>query len=422
MIRIMKRVLYIAFAGLSLLASCKKDKQAGKLQLQLSKNVAFEKHELTSKAGEEVNNEVDINNFVIEISKSENWQRKFDRFGDMPQVLTLPEDKYTITAYSPDAKDATFSGPSYRGSADFTIVAGNVTPVTLQCSISNVKVSFNLSEDFKKELSNYEIQVTNAASWDADDVAEKTLIWHKEDLDQKKPGYFTAAPLYFRISGYRAIDSKPIETKEGVIGTVAPKDHWSLNLGIAIMGKAGGFEITLDKTLNEKNTDIKIDGWAEVPVEGRPKNNEEEKPSTAPSMIWEANPEFNEMEIANPMSVDLVVKAPEKIKNFTVSVDSKVLSGAVAAMGGDNSYTYEEGKPYVMDLIGNAALIENLRDMLPTGDKLYQQTQVNFSLSNLLPLVLSLDPEKGSKHIFTLKVEDMKEQTYTKSLVFVAPK
>ena len=75
-----------------------------------------------------------------------------------------------------------------------------------------------------------------------------------------------------------------------------------------------------------------------------------------------------------------------------------------------------------MDLIGNASLIENLRDMLPTGDKLYQQTQVNFSLSNLLPLVLSLDPEKGSKHIFTLKVEDMKEQTYTKSLVFVAPK
>ena len=56
--------------------------------------------------------------------------------------------------------------------------------------------------------------------------------------------------------------------------------------------------------------------------------------------------------------------------------------------------------------------------MIPTGDALKGQTEVLFSLSQLVPMIQMFAPTSGSEHIFTLKVSDEKGQTLEKTLVF----
>ena len=45
---------------------------------------------------------------------------------------------------------------------------------------------------------------------------------------------------------------------------------------------------------------------------------------------------------------------------------------------------------------------------------------MNFSLSQLVPLIMVYSPESGSQHTFTLKVTDNKGQSLEKPVVFYA--
>ena len=144
--------------------------------------------------------------------------------------------------------------------------------------------------------------------------------------------------------------------------------------------------------------------------------------STAPTMTWDANPTFGPTAIEETMDVNIVIKAPETISRFIVTVDSATLCDVIAALAGDTSYSYASDGPYDMDLINNAALVEALSGMgVPTGDQLAGQTEVLFSLSSLVPLIRVYNPESGSNHIFVLQVTDAKNQTLQKSLTFVMP-
>lgn len=139
-----------------------------------------------------------------------------------------------------------------------------------------------------------------------------------------------------------------------------------------------------------------------------------ENPGTAeaPSIEWAANPSFDTIEITDEMDVNLVVKATGKIKQFKVTV-SENFTEMVGMMGAENG---------VMDLINNTTLIENLGGMLmlPTGNELLNQTEVNFSLSKLVPLISQVGTA-GEDYSFTLDVEDALGQTLSKVCTFHNP-
>jgi hypothetical protein len=187
--------------------------------------------------------------------------------------------------------------------------------------------------------------------------------------------------------------------------------------------------------VNEKDSDVNVDGWSEVPVEGGGQGGDDDggddnpgggeggdpQTSTAPTMTWDANPNFEPTPIESSMDVNILIKAPEAIKDFLVVVDSNILSETIAQMGGHSEYSYAPGNPFVMDLIHDDALTSALGGMIPVKDQLEGQTEVNFSLSDLVPLILVYGPESGSRHTFTLKVTDTKDQTLEKPVVFVMP-
>jgi len=417
----MKKILYITLAASALLAvACHKydhriSEGTGRMTVSLSSGGEYQ-----TKADNS-----DVSAFVIDITRADGYALHYDRFDAVPEVLELGSGTYTITASSPQTADAAFDLPVYGASAEVIIRPGELTPVTLACGLVNMKVSFILSENFRKELSSYTVTVTNASSWTAEDAGTRTLVWNKEEVDAGTPGYFSVAPLMVKVDGYRSIDNSEAHAQL-TITDVAPKDHHIITLDAQVTGSVKGISITIDDTVTEKNSEVYIPGWEETPVSGGGSGGddggEDPTPSTAPTMTWEANPTFAPTAIEETMDVNIVIEAPETISSFIVTVDSGILSDVIAALAGDTSYSYASDGPYDMDLINNAALVEALAGMgVPTGDQLAGQTEVLFSLSQLVPLIRVYNPESGSNHIFILKVTDAKNQTLQKSLTFVMP-
>ncbi len=417
----------LALAGCNMREISKGSAGAGSLSLQ----VASEGQYMTK--ADDV-----VNNFKIVITRTDGYEKIFERYADMPQVLDLGSGDYTITASSPRTAEAAFDQPIYTGSANFTIRTGELTPVSLTCSLTNMMVTFQLSDNFKNELSAYTVSITNASSWTAADAENRTLIWDKEAVDANKPGYFTVAPLLVKVDGYRAIDNSETHAQM-VISDVAAKDHHIINLDARVTGQLGGenggVEITIDNSVNEKDQQVDIPGWDEVPVDGGddssddpvisddPVVSDDPAPSTAPTMTWEANPTFAPTTIQDQMDVNIQISAPEKIKTFKVAVESVSLSETIAALKGDDSYAYAAGNPFVMDLIDDQDMIDALADMglgLPLGDDLKGQTEVLFSLSSLIPMIAMYPADPGTEHYFTLMLSDEKGQSLEKKLTFVS--
>ncbi len=341
-------------------------------------------------------------------------------YSEMPAVLELTEGRYTISASSPESRIAAWDLPVFGGSEEFSITAGRTSTVELVCSLTNVKVTVNCSEAFKSEFSSYSITVTSAAAT----AEEGFLIWGADEVEAGKEGYFAAADLTVTVQAYRWSDATgqkdPVSAALPVTGVEA-KDHIILNIDAKATGAVStdGAQveddpfIVIDDGTNNRTEDIFIGGLEEIPVPGDG-NEPVEKPD-APTLEWAANPEFAPTVIEEGMDVNLVVKAPGRIKDFVVSVESDFLAQMLPSMTSDQSMN--------MDLINDQKLISTLETLapgLPTGDALDGKDNVNFSLSSLVPLI-QLGGTPGSEHVFTLNVTDEYGQELSQSLVFVMP-
>lgn len=407
------KILYCVFAAALVFQGCgSKDSrpESGKLSLNLSCDGDYI---IRTRAND------DIADFKVTLRREDGWSRSFARFSDIPSVLELGGGVYTVHAASPAALDAAFDQPVYAGSATVTVKVGELSSASVICSLANMEVSFKLTDRFVKELSDYTVTVTNAASWTASDAASRTLVWNKEKIDAGTAGYFSVAPLMVKVDAYRVSDHAEIH-EQLRISSVAAKDHHIITLDAQVTGKLGRLSLSIDDSVNEKDVTVTIPGWTETPVEGGG-----DVPSVpGPSLEWAANPSFSPTPIQDNLNADVVVKVPGKIKTFVVSVDSEVLAPVIAALKGDASYQYAPGRPFEMDLIGDPAMIAALNGLgldIPTGDALSGKSEVIFPLSGLIPMIRLYDPAPGSNHIFTLKVCDAEEQTLQKSLTFYIP-
>lgn len=385
-----------------------------------------------------------LDEFVIDIVRQDNWAESFV-FGDIKgDMIKLGSGDYTITAHSPENGHAVWDLPYYSASQDFTIKPGEVTPINLVCELQNVKVTIVLSENFKQELSTYNVVVSNGRgklTW------EKTADG-KDDFSAEKAGYFSVAPLEVIVNGHRAIDNTSASTTMSITD-VAAKDHHIINIDAKVTGQIGtdtdgdgipdsGISVSIDNKVTPKDEDVYVDGLEEIPVQGGDDDPDDDNtgdddggdngegeptvPSTLPAVVWVGNESYAEQTITDGMSVDLEITAPLGIKTFVIDVDSEVLSMALPSMTSDGSCT--------LDLIGDTKLINFFNstpglDVIPTGDRLSGKgidAPVSLSIGNLIGLISGLNPESGSKHVFTVKMTDMQgqENPEPRSLVFVS--
>lgn len=431
----MKKILFSVMIAAVALTACRKEVEVvtdGELSFSVAS--LADDFEIVTKA----NDNIDEFNVTI-FRPKDRWQMDFVYGDKKGEMIKLGSGDYEITVKSPVLKDADWDLPIFSGTQEFKIVAGQVTPVTVNCELSNVKVTFVLSENFKQELSTYNVTVSNGKG---------ELTWIKEgttdDFAAEKAGYFTAAPLDITVTGHRAIDDTDATTFMTITG-VEPKDHHIINLDAKVTGHIGdgegnGIKIEISTEVTEKKDDVYVDGLEEIPVQGgEEEGDDEENPdqpgvSTAPVLLWDANPEFAptelEMDLNAKVDVELVIKAPEKIKEFLIYVKSPVLSQTISSMVSAENAMNADGIT-TMDMINDDVLYGNLGkpdeetgepSAIPMGDRIIDQTEVPFSLSSLVPMInmYLASIKEGDEHIFTLYVKDGKGQELTQAVTFVS--
>ena len=419
----MKRSIITILAAAAVLAGCKQTKveeNKGYFVLQsVTADANLNEVNVSTKA---MPSELaDINTFVVKIeSNLEGGGTQTYNYKDiLDQAIELPTGSYRITAGSPAGKAAAWDQPLFEGTQNFTVVAGATSPVNVKCSLSNTMVSIKCSDTFKTELQEFNIKVS---ATDND-----FLTWSKTGKESSdalaaelsKDGYFSASELYVQIDGKREIDGSTAALTY-VVKNVHPKDHIILNLDARVTGQVQQITLAVDGTVNDRTENIVVGGFEEIPIpdpiDPTPDPNPDPNPNPSlpakPSLVWEANPTFELMELkSDGMSVEITVNVPGKVKDFLIDVksDCAEFEGVIKSMTGDG---------LTMDLVNNASL-SSLNDLgIPTGDSVKGRDTVPFKLSSLLPMILLYNPEVNSYHTFTLRVTDESGQTLTQALQF----
>ena len=419
----MKKYIYIALAAAAMaFAGCKeKPVELGPTGLQLKISAEGNYVDKVVKSSESI----DINTFIVSVEKKDGKFSKTWTYAELPSLVELSSGEYTVNVTSPEMDKVAWEQPSYAATKDFAIVNGIVTPIDMVCTLQNMKNSVYCSQHFMDQLTEFNIKISNADGhliWTAEEVG----VYAETDgvktitKEPSKHAYFSVNELTINVDGYRAIDGTTANlTYE--IKNVAARDHHIIYLDAYVTGQAA-MTLSIDSSVNDKNVDVlfpgidpddsNIDddidaGW------GEPDGDQPSIPdptSTAPYMEWEANPDFEKMDIVANMNVELMVYAPEKIKGFVVKVSDNFLPAIQMLVPGVEA----------LDLINDTEVMAALGTMLPVGDQLLGKTEVAFSLSKLVPLIASVG-NQGEDYVFTLEVTDEKDQQLVQSVVFYNP-
>ena len=418
----MKRTFITIMAAAAVLASCdtkevETRKGEGTFILQsLTADTNLNDIQVGTKA---LPNELNNNQLIaameltIKNTQDANLKQTFNYLDIVNKPVQLATGSYTVSAVSVGGKDAAWDQPLFAGSTNFEVKPNTVSPVKIKCALTNAVVSINCSDTFTTEVSDYNIKVSDAKG--------NFLTWTRENIGND--GYFTAKELNVTIEGKRSLDGNSTATVTGTIQNIQAKDHITLNIDARVTGQVQQIVVTVETKVNDKPVDIFVDGFEEIeipdPSQPDPTPGQPETPA-APTLEWPDNKTFATTELADTMKIDLIVKAPGKIKTFLVVIDSPSLETLLPGMTGI------EGKDgCTLDLINNKTLIANFKELeinLPTGDDLKGQTEVNFPLSSLVPMVYGIEAKKpqqaDSDHKFTLKLTDEAGQELSQTLVF----
>lgn len=392
----MKKILFLTLLSVSM-ASCKnsltieENPKTGTLEVKLTDLGDF----ITVKSGTDY---TDFNNYDVVVEGPTKVNEKFSTFNG--RVVELGSGDYTITVTSPDTEPAAFDQPIYQAVESFEIKAGEVTALDLLCEPYNCKVTIELSENFKKELSTYEVTVNNGLG---------ELVWtknsEKNDFAEEKAGYFLTRGLEVKVKGHRSIDNTEA-TAVYYVKNPQPGEHHIINLDAKVTGQIGGISIDISTQFNEVENDVHVDGFDEEYVD-RPdfegdEDDYEEEEQNLNTILWEGNELFEPLEITSESVIQMTISMPAGIETFVVEVSDNFKEAVAVITDGGVDY---------LDLINDPQLIAQFgggQSALPTGNEIYHQKELVFDLTSFVPILCST--AKGMTVDFILNATDVNGQ------------
>lgn len=449
----MKKIFYPILAAAAILTACNEEvitDGTGSLSFKIGE-VADQYY---TKAGA-----VDINEFFVTIADWNGNPVTCDgvTYSNVPyknlptEISGLPSGPYTVAVSShEETPAAAFDTPVFGGSTTFNVKTGATTPVTVKCSVQNVKVTVNPTAKFLSELTTYTITVKNEHGGTIHWTNSAELTGTNVSADLTLPAHFSVSALDVTVTGYRKISGAEVNLEEnadwnGKITDVAAADHHIINIDAQTTGGIGGATegdngITLivdGAGLNEVNTELEIPGYEDVGVDGPDRGENEDGGDEGAddvkiTMDWpgheaDADGVFEPVDIEDGMSVELTVGAEAGIAGFVIRLESDTPAFmALCSQMTSNVLTADQAKEqgYVMiDLIGDPTAVELMAGVgLKTGNNLKNQTSVPFSLSTLVPMIPSAGQAgKDTDHTFILTVTDNNGDQKSWTLTFHVP-
>ena len=186
-----------------------KDEAQGQVSLsQLSIKVNVSDIEMGSRAA----NVEDLSKYTINIKRvnraSDEGNQSF-LYGDMPELIALPVGNYVVEAYNAEEQVAAFDAPYFQGESNqFTVKANDIVTVDpIVCTLTNVKVSIDYTDELRAHMSDVTVTVTVAESETLDFAGDETRSGYFKYVE----GNTTIAATFngkvdgFEVSDYRVL-------------------------------------------------------------------------------------------------------------------------------------------------------------------------------------------------------------------------
>ena len=173
---------------------------------------------------------------------------RFYKYSEMPAPFYLAADKYRVDVIAGEsAKDepeaASWDNKSYKGSKEFTITAGEKTPVTVEAFVNNAVTLISFDQTIQDNF--------NAGYTFTIGIDENTQLVYDASKSGSE-GYFIVAGLdepsfSWTFAGTLAKDGSDF-VKTGEIPEILPGKRYKMNLRYTIKDGDLVFTLVVDKT------------------------------------------------------------------------------------------------------------------------------------------------------------------------------
>ena len=158
------------------------------------------------------------------------------------QQITLTPGQYTVIAHSSnwDGNGSGIDTPYYYGETTVTVKTKTLTTAKVTCTLANVKVTVNFSDEFKESFARATTTIESAVSG----VSSQTFTMGQE----KGSAYFPVGKLTAVLSVFNKSGQGYSHMRE--ITDVQARDHYIINYTVAAHGYQGGVTVKVDPTTN----------------------------------------------------------------------------------------------------------------------------------------------------------------------------
>ena len=314
---------------------------------------------------------------VVKIYKVEgeelNLVRRYNSLNDVPEYLALLTGEYVAKVQVGEKQIVSFDNKYYLGEESFTVTAGQVTPVTVDCKIQSTIVRIEYDATVAQKLNaGYFTNVSVAESYNAEAIASGDV--HSLRYDETKEGYFVLpadqTTLFWHFEGEHPVEG--VVMKEAKIENVQPAVRYTVKLKYS--KDAPGsiiFEASIDESVEEVNDTLIFSPDPTVIGDGF---NEKDTQLSTDSLTYN---------VASLATID-------KLSITADNVDYDVLGGSVTGINVTkiDDFNYKiTVTPEFFTLVagGNNAITFNVEDV--DGGKVKKDIQYN--VQGIMPLATS---------------------------------
>ncbi|MBR3068273.1 MAG: PCMD domain-containing protein [Prevotella sp.] len=156
--------------------------------------------------------------------------------------LTVTPGQYTVVAHSNnwDGNGSGFNTPYYYGETTATVKTKTVTTAKVTCTLANVKVTVNFSDEFKQSFA----RATATIESELEGVSAQAFTMGSD----KGSAYFPVGNLTAYLSVFNKSGQGYSHMKE--ITGVQARDHYIINYTVAAHGYQGGVTVQVDPNTN----------------------------------------------------------------------------------------------------------------------------------------------------------------------------
>ena len=386
----------------------------------------------TGKASRGTTDQVD--QFPVVITGTDvDYTKKFDSYADLKaeKKVTLPVGTYTVEACSPGEFLSTMNEPFYGGKLEnVKVEKGQTSEISVVCTMQNVKISIDLTEEFLATYDDWEFLVTDNKG-------------HIETYTKSEDGN-TPAPVYWKmdervetiiikgtaetkgdetvtISGTARKSNLP-NFEEGDDTSFIAGDELKIEFTpVKVEGSTPGIleegiQITITMFNSEKNENV------EIPVNPGTGGDNTEEPGAGEDSGDEGGEAVAEPTISFPQSTYTLPDDATKKADATITAEAGLKSVKVKITGGNDKFATAVagmfGGTEPFELIGNTQLsgiFSSMKISLPNTN----DTEYVFPVGNFFSLLAddSFGPTTTvDGHIFEITVTDQNDKTVSGKL------